>query len=396
VRAILRGRLVIETPRRISVDTGIVVDNGIIVDVGKYDEIAARTTDASVQDFDGIICPGLINAHTHLELSVFRKEQFQHKDFVDWVMQLVAARTSMLSDDLHIECSNAKRDAEERGTAFFVNVGNDYELNSSFGKNQLFQFEQIGINDSNADRIFSRAEPLVNQKKGGETALAIHAPYSVSPELMRKIKAYNNGRNSITSIHLAETSDEVEFIRTGKGRVLDLLNRRVGDWKFDVQGLSPVKYVDSLGILDEKTLCVHCVFVDDDDIKILRDRESAVAICVRSNRELSGKVPPVKKFVESGIKVLLGTDSKASSPDIDMFEEVATFYKEFHGFLDPARVFGMATSDAADFLSIDNSQGAIAPGKRASLVYVPFNGKVEDAFEFLATEAHGKTKAVDC
>jgi aminodeoxyfutalosine deaminase len=395
VRAILRGRFVADSLHGISANTGILIDDGVIVTVGRYDDIARDYGTLAVRDFDGILCPALINAHTHLELSAFRRDQFHHSDFVDWVVKLVDMRMTMLSVDQRPECLRAKREAEEKGTCYFVNVGNDFDLNSSLGENQLFAFEQIGINDSSAAKIFDRSSELVSRRDGPTTALAVHAPYSVSPRLMKSIKSFNNARRAVTSIHLAETADEVEFIGSGSGRMADLLNYRVTSWEFKAPGISPVEYVDSLGLLDDKTLCVHCVQVDEKDIGIMKSRGSAVAVCIRSNLELSGAAPPVGKFLNSGLRILIGTDSRASSPDIDMFAELAAFYSEFHALMSPTRAFGAATSDAAEFLGIEERYGSIAPGKRASIVYVPFDGKKEDAFEFLVAASNGKTKTVE-
>ncbi|MFZ1081046.1 MAG: amidohydrolase family protein [Candidatus Kryptoniota bacterium] len=390
---ILRGRLAIKSHDDIGSDTGIIVQNDTIVDVDKFDNVARREGNTPVRDFGGIILPCLINAHTHLELSPF--SNISHKDFVDWVLKLMDARAARTGQNSQRECLNAKHEAEECGTAYFVNVGNDYDLNLSFGNNQLFQFEQIGINNSDADKIFERSLSFMSLQNGIEAGLAVHAPYSVSSELMKKIKACNNSRSSITSIHLAEIPEEVEFIRTGKGRLVDLLNARVANWRFDATNLSPVEYVDSLGILDERTLCVHCIFVDDNDLNLIAQRGSAVAFCVRSNRELSGRIPDLKKFLKHGIRILLGTDSRASSPDIDMFLEAAAFYNEYHDVASPADIFRMATSDAANFLGIEDHYGKIASGMSASLVHVPFDGKAGDAFEFLVTDGKGKAKAVD-
>ncbi len=212
---------------------------------------------------------------------------------------------------------------------------------------------------------------------------------------MRKIKGFNSEHGSIMSIHLAETLDELEFVKSGTGRMAELLNHRVGNWEFKAPGVSPVKYVDSLGLLDDKTLCVHCVFADPEDINLIGDRGSAVAVCIRSNLELSETVPPVAEFIKSGVTILIGTDSRASSPDIDMFSEVAAFYSRFHDLMSPARVFQAATSDAAEFLGIEKDYGSIAPGKKARIVHVPFDGKEEDAFEYLVADSHGKTIMVE-
>ena len=381
----------VDSIRGMHSDIGIVVDDGIIIEVGKFSHVAKIAGKGEVREFDGIISPALINAHTHLELSSFRKDQFHHADFVDWVIKLVNARLSMMSVDAGPDCRRAKREAEERGTGYFVNVGNDFELNRSLGDNQLFAFEQIGINESSSEKIFTRSSEIVEATNPALTALAVHAPYSVSPSLMKSIKSFNDRRGSVTSIHLSETEDELEFVMSGKGRMTDLLNQRVGKWRFNPAGVSPVEYVDALGLLDNKTLCVHCVFTNDEDIDVMTKRGNAIAVCVRSNRELSGCVPPVEKFLKKGVKVLIGTDSRASAPDLDMFAEVASFYSEFRGVVTPEQVFRSATYDAAEFLGMTGAFGSISAGTIASLVYVPYGGNREDAFEYLATGAQGKT-----
>ncbi len=376
---------------------GILVDNGSIVGVEKYSSIKNSSLDSTVREFDGIICPGMINAHTHLELSTFRSQDLQHKDFVDWVTRLVDLRTISIPDDKsYLKCAQAKRDAEGNGTAYFINVGNDFRLNNGLGNNQLFQFEQLGINESVADRVYEKALTIMEQSNFNAAGLGIHSPYSVSPRLMKKIKANNNERHLITSMHLSETSDEVEFIRSGSGRMKDLLDLRVGSWKFTPTGLSPVRYVESLGLLDEKTLCVHCVFVDRDDVRLLAERGSVAAVCVRSNRFLSGEVPPIKRLLHAGVRILIGTDSTASSPDIDMFAELAAFYHEFAEVVSPSDVMKFATADSAEFVGRGDQYGEVAAGKSASLVFVPFEGKREDALEFLVTAAAGKSEMIKC
>ncbi len=397
MKKILRGRIVVEGHQLVTSNTGILLEDGVILGVGDYDNRVTEVGKVRGHDYDGILCPGLINSHTHLELSTFRYRDFLHKDFVDWVMRLVDSRSLPFRDsDGRLKCATAKQEAEDRGTAFFVNVGNDFKLNERLGDNQLFQFELLGVNENVAEHVYSKAMTTIGQSGSERVAMGIHAPYSVSPQLMKKIKYHNDSIGSVTSIHLAETSDEVEFIRTGNGRIVDLLDRRVGSWKFSPNGLSPVKYVDSLGILDNKTLCAHCVCLDDDDVRTLAERRSGVAVCVRSNRFLSGEVPPLRKLLEHEITLTIGTDSTASSPDIDMFAEVSAFYHEFHGLVSPTDVMKYATTNAAIFLGKSDAYGSISVGKRGPIIFVPFDGARQDAVEFLVTEAVGKTKVVKC
>jgi len=407
MKFILRCRILLANSLSVTEDAGIVLENGSISVVGKYKEVKAGTVDARTVEFDGIICPALINAHTHLELSPFKSAgprlsvatggRTPYVDFVDWVLHLVAERFARRYEDLSLECAGAKCEAEKSGTSYFVNVGNDFGVNGKLGKNQLFQFEQIGINDAVAESVFQKAVSQIPGENGMAISLAIHAPYSTSPSLMKRIKKYNNERGTITSMHLAESEDEVEFVMSGKGRMVDLLNARLGagSWSFNGTGVSPVEYVESLGVLDEKTLCVHCVFVGEKDLEILRKRKCGVVVCVRSNRNLTDSVPDISELIKHNIKILLGTDSRASSPDLDMFAEMSAFYEEFHRVLDPSDVFRMATTGASEFIGVDDSYGEIGPGKRPPVVYVPFAGEVGDAIEFLVTDAKGKTEAVN-
>ena len=391
MREILRARFVVENPDVISDDSALLIENGKIVDKGKYAELKSRWNDSNVREFDGVISAGLINGHTHLELSTFRN--IPHVDFVDWVLRLVEARSSFLPDDIIHKCLNEKHHAESKGTSYFVNVGNIFEMNVSLGRNQLFQFEQIGMNPGLAEGVFDRASTKIGANS--MTAMAIHAPYSVSPALMKKIKSYNNSRGMTTSIHISETPEEVEFIRSGGGRMTHLLDVRVGKWDFTPAGASPVRYIDSLGILDGRTLCVHSVIVDDEDVRVMSRRGCAVCICVRSNRELSGSVPPVGKFVESGIRMLLGTDSLASSPSINMFDEAAAFYDEFHGVFSPGEVYNMITAGAAEFLGLAGKYGSLDIGAAASIVYVPFDGPKENVLEYFVSEGRNCAGAVE-
>ena len=398
MKFIFRCKIFLSGSHGIAPDWGIVLSkgsgkqDGYVLDAGKYQDAMVRNVGARLIDLDGIVCPALINTHTHLELSPFKSAT--HSDFVDWVLHLMAVRTSRQFDDLSLECLTAKCKAEKSGTSYFVNVGNDFALNASLGKNQLFQFEQIGINESAAEGIFTKASASLSPTQNA--ALAIHAPYSTSPSLMKKIKSFNNARGIVTSVHLAETEDEVEFIHSGTGRMTDLLDSRLGagKWSFGGTGLSPVAYLDSLGLLDEKTLCVHCVFLEKEDLEILKKRNCGVVVCVRSNRNLTGSIPNLAEFAKHGIRIFIGTDSKASSPDLDMFAEISAFYGEYHGVLDPSKIFQMVTTDPSNYLGIDNVFGELAPGKIGSMVFAPFDGNADDAFEFLVADAMGKTETV--
>src|SRR5262249_21466323 len=150
--------------------------------------------------------------------------------------------------------------------------------------------------------------------------LAAHAPYSVGPRLFRAIrKAIARDALVPSSLHLAESAEEVEFVRAGTGPWRELLEE-VGAWdeRWVAPGASPLQYVDDAGVLDPHLLVVHGVHLTPADLRTLARRGATLVTCPRSNRHTGAGVPPVAAFYEAGVPVAVGTDSLASSPDLNI------------------------------------------------------------------------------
>ena len=156
-------------------------------------------------------------------------------------------------------------------------------------------------------------------------------------------------------IHLAETRTEVEQIQ-------------------EQHNTTPLRYLESLGILDEDTVCVHCVWLDDDEIEILAKSGAKVSTCPQSNMKLASGIAPLKKILAAGIPVGLGTDSCASNNTLDMFSEMDMCAK-LHKVkdLDPTAlqaktVLEMATRGGAYVLGLEQEIGSLTPGKKADII----------------------------
>ncbi|MCJ7615100.1 MAG: amidohydrolase family protein, partial [Desulfobacterales bacterium] len=187
-----------------------------------------------------------------------------------------------------------------------------------------------------------------------------HSPYTCSEETLKKAKAAALSKNLLFQIHVAETKEE-------RDRILSEKN------------FSPIKYLDKIGILDNNTLLVHSIWVDNDDIDIIANRGAKISVCTESEMRLASGIAPVIKFLEAGIKVGLGTDGSASNNDLDLFKEMDSTAKLHKvNMLDPAvmdakTVFKLATIGGAGALGLDNEIGSLETGKQADVIIIDVN-----------------------
>jgi cytosine/adenosine deaminase-related metal-dependent hydrolase len=217
-------------------------------------------------------------------------------------------------------------------------------------------------------------------------SLAPHAPYSVSPELFRAIRADLDAHPAdVSTVHVAESPDETEFLATGTGRWRALLDD-FGAWnpRWTVPGVSPVAYLAGLGVLDARVLAVHGVQCGAGDVSILRKAGSTVVACPRSNQHVGAGAPPLQAYYDAGVPVAFGTDSLASAPDLNLFSEIAAARR-----LAPAvparRLLESATVVGAAALGFERDHGTIEPGKRADLIAVRVPEGVSDVEEYLVS-----------
>jgi cytosine/adenosine deaminase-related metal-dependent hydrolase len=215
-------------------------------------------------------------------------------------------------------------------------------------------------------------------------SLSAHAPYSVSPRLFAAIRSDLDAQGAeVSSVHLGESADEVEFLLRGGGRWPDLL-RELGVWNRDwkAPGTSPVEYLSDLGFLDSRVLAVHAVQCSGDDLARLRTMGATIVSCPRSNRWVGIGDPPIEAFYAMGVNVAFGTDSLASVDDLNMFSELAAARRLAPRV--PARdLLESATLCGATALGFERRFGSIEPGKDAALIAVSVPDGVADVEEYL-------------
>ncbi len=371
----------------------VLTENGRIIEVGAYDEL--RGHDAlEVDHGPAVLMPALVNCHSHLELSYLARlgqgASNAAGDITGWIRTLLAERAKEHDpQDVEMAAWQTLARLYAGGCRALLDIGNlpeSREISKRFKVNSRFFQEILGLTSSGIEAGSALIAPVEDDPELFYTA---HAPYSTAPELIRQLKARANRHGHLFPVHVAESADELEFLATGQGRFRDFLEER-GAWdgSFVAPKQSPVAYLDSLGALDELTLCVHCVHCDATDIAIMAQRRVTTCICPGSNRFLGVGTAPVPQLLDSGISVVLGTDSLTSNPHLSLWEEMRLIAQDHPG-LKPVDIIRMATRNGAAFMGLDRELGSLTPGCSASFLAVsgdmPENASGSEILKWLVT-----------
>lgn len=356
-------------------DGAVHTRNGLIVEVGSYDALKDR--DALEVDYpNGVLVPALVNCHCHLELSHLARlgkvRSHEPGNMTDWIRNLLTEREKGTdpAEDPEMAAWQALARLYAGGCRGLLDIGNlpgSRDLAKNFKVNSRFFQEILGLTEGGVAAGLSLLSEHENDQKLFYTA---HAPYSTAPELLVKLKERARRHGHLFPIHVAESLDETEFLATGRGRFRDFLAERntLGN-SFKAPGLSPIAYLASLGLLDEQTLCVHCVQCDEADLAIMSEHRVTACICPGSNRFIGVGTAPVPQMLAHGIPVVLGTDSLTSNPHLSLWQEMKILAQNHPG-LRPLEIIRMATGNGAELLGLAAEIGSLAPGCSAEFLAV--------------------------
>jgi len=364
----------------------VLVHGDIIAEVGPALELAAANPQAEVVDFGpSVLMPGFVNAHCHLEYATFRGI-FDDEEFGDWIVSLVDAKAALSpSDYVHSALLGASECVSSGITTIADTAfgGETLLAASQAGLRGRLYLEVFGIDDLRLDQTMAEIEARLEGARAAaspriEIGIAPHAPYTVSARLYQTIAAYARENGLKVASHVAESREELTYIRSGSGKFAHDFREKVGWERMLVQpyGVSPIKYLQQWGVFDEDFLAVHCVQASPDDIRILASKRAAVAHCPKSNAKLGCGVAPLAEMLHQGVRVGFGTDSPASSNIMDMFDEMRTalFLHRAIGrdvsVLTAEKCIYIATLGAADALGMAEAVGSLEPGKQADLIAV--------------------------
>jgi aminodeoxyfutalosine deaminase len=332
------------------------------------------------------VLPGLVNAHTHLELSWMRGRVGAAPSMPEWVGALMALRRTMAHDPGE-PIAAAIEEARATGTCLVGDITNTLASYQPLADSAMYAAvfrELIGFDARDPDRLVDSAVAelcALTPHARLRPTLVPHAPFSVSPALFQAIARRVDRRP--LSIHLGESAEEIRFLSDATGAwrmLLESVGAWTGSWTPPCCG--PVEYLDRLGLLGPNLIAVHGVQFTDDDLSRLAAAGATIVTCPRSNRWTGAGTPPIDRFYASGVRVAIGTDSLASVDDLNLFSELAEVRRLAPDV--PARaLLASATQQGAEALGFGSELGTLQPGKHARLLAVDLPADVTDVEEWL-------------
>ena len=350
----------------------IVVENDSIIAVGFEEDLLASYEADEVIDCGGkILMPGLVNAHTHVPMTLLRGLADDLRLDV-WLMgyMMPVEREFVTPEFVRLGTKLACAELIRSGVTSFADMyyfeDDVAEVTAEAGMRALCAQSVMKFptpDSASYEDALDYTRKFIERWKGHALivpGVAPHAPYTCTPEILQACAALAIEYDVPIHTHLAETAFEVETMR-------------------EVEGIPVIPYVKKQNLFDAKVLAAHCVHIDTGEIRTLANVGSGVAHNPSSNMKLASGVAPVQQMIDHGVNVGIGTDGPASNNDLDMFEEVrlaAFIAKGFSG--DPTAVpaataLTMATRLGAQALHIGDLTGSLETGKRADLILVDIN-----------------------
>jgi aminodeoxyfutalosine deaminase len=346
---------------------------------------------------DVAVLPGLVNAHTHLELSWMAGLIPPAASMSEWITTMMRTRRGGApgGDEAARQAAHdAAALASATGTVLVGDVSNTLMTPPVLQHARLggvVFHEMLGFSapDPAGAVTHARARATEAERSTDHALLPIavtvtaHAPYSVSPALFREIVSRRD--TGPLSVHLGESPEEIEFLRTGRGPIRESLEA-LGVWtdSWPVPECDPVEYMHRMGYLQPGMLAVHGVHLDDDALARLASADAIVVTCPRSNLWVGAGMPRIAHFYAAAVPVAIGTDSLASVASLNMFDEMAEL-RRIAPDVTAASFLESATRVGAEALGLGRSFGTLEPGKRAELVVVDIPSGVTDVEEYLVS-----------
>lgn len=353
-------------------DGAILLNNGIIVQVGPFSELGAENDVEVVDHGDATLVPGLINAHCHLELSHLAGQTLSGVGFVEWVENLLSLPLMDPDPDaVRIACEALK----SSGTTMVGDIATRFpEQVASIMESAGLSF--VSFREAIGESVPASAIPEATYASGRHSASG-HSLYTTHKDLLKAAKTETASLGLPFSLHLSEHEDELNIMLGNHSEFLDMLQSRGRLLDFKPPGMRPVQYADALGLLDEQTLAVHCVHLDDADVSVLSRSGATVCLCPRSNEFIGVGRAPWERLRKAGVPLCLGTDSIASNHDLNLWNEAVFLKEQWEGDLSLEDAVAMMTRVPARILGADHL-GTLEPGKAAVFTEVPQG--VLDAF----------------
>lgn len=332
------------------------------------DSSVARPSDVAAEDFaDAVIVPGLINTHTHLELTGF-EGQVREREFPAWIRRLRELKTTRAPAEYVEAARRGLAACYAGGVTTIADTGDSgaaLQVLAEAGGSGVAYQEVFGPHPEQAAESLAGLRERVACLRGWSgnrvrIGVSPHAPYTVSGPLFRAVAAWSQAESLPLAVHIAESPAETQLLKDGSGPFAEAWDAR-GIPLPHPSGLSPVGWLAELGVLSERTLCIHAVQLDRADIDRLADSGAAVAHCPLSNQAHRHGAAPLAAMLQAGIRVGLGTDSEVSVGRLNLLAEARA--ARSLAPLSADALLELCTLGGARALGLAGDTGSIRTGK---------------------------------
>ena len=355
----------------------VLSESGEVRDVGRAVNVLPRHAGLGFERVEGVIFPGLVNAHTHLELSSLRPSSNEgwprgHAGgFAAWAKAMLGRRAQASRDEVERATAASVKELVRLGTVAVGDVGNGLSaapVLAAHGIAGAVFHEVFGsVREVALAKVAAIESDACAHAAAFETGLrwspSAHTLHTTHPDAVKALVALARARGARSSLHLAEHAAEREALLHGRGPMVAFLAEMgVPEGAFSWPGKGPIAYAADLGVLAEDVLLVHLSDATDDELDQVAKARARVALCPRSNLWIEGLVPRLPAMLAHGLSPALGTDSLASSPSVDVLEE-ARYLRECFPDIHADTLLEMATWNGAEALGLPDF-GRLARGAR--------------------------------
>ena len=348
--------------------------NVLITDADGTIEAILSTADAGddIQYFNGILCPGFVNAHCHIELSHLKGKIPGRTGLVDFVQQVMKQRT-VAEDEKARAMQQAEKEMYDSGIVAVGDICNTTDSLTIKEKSKIrwHNFIEVsGFVDAGADKRFTAIKDILHQFPAGKSTLSPHAPYSVSKKLFELINCHTQSK--IISIHNQEAQAENELYQNKTGDFLNLY-KNLG---IDIAGFLPTSKTSLQSWLpyfnlQQSIIAVHNTFTCEEDVGFVKNQNNEVyfCLCPNANLYIENALPPIDLLLKSKCNIVLGTDSLASNHTLNMMDEINVLQK-YYPHISLETLLQWATINGAQALGMYDQLGSFEKGKRPGVLLI--------------------------
>ena len=384
VKKLIVAEWIAPMDRKVIRKGGMLIEGEKIIEVGEAAGLAKKYRDVEVEDFGkSIILPGLVNAHTHQELSHLTREPAPAGGLAAWLVRVIRQNTFPQGEMEKVVAKAVAKGVKQCiqfGVSTVGDISRNCRLTRSILSRSPLRVVSFGEIQAMGQRRGLLEERLaiaadVNDAAGNvRIGVSPHAPYSVEPQGYRRALEVAKQKKLPLATHLAESLDEAEFLSRHSGNLMKVWDF-VGGFDDAVPKTEggPIRFAKALGILDYPTVLAHLNYCDDAELKILAGGKASVVYNPRTHAYFAHPPHRWREMAAAGINVAVGTDSVGSSGDLNLVEELRLMHR-IAPQIEPQKLWEMATMKGAMALGVEKVVGSLSTGKLADFVVFPAQG----------------------